>query len=169
MEQSNRSQSMRGGFCAIASGAQILAKRVLLATGVVDKVPLIEGIKQANLAARLRWCPICDGYEAIGREVAILSDAHRGPDHALFLRTYTARVTLFLDGGDDQLSNEARRAMQASGIRLVEESILKIQAAAGARLNVCLSKGEELQFDTLYPLVQRIAGPTGKRIGCPML
>lgn len=146
-----------GGFSAIASGARVLAKRVLLATGVVDKIPPIDGIKQGNLAARLRWCPICDGYEVIGREVGVVSDAHRGPEHALFLRTYTTRVTLLLNGGADQFSTDARRAMQTSSIRLIAEPILRIQAGAGAGLRVSLRNGEELHFDTLYPMLGSVA------------
>lgn len=148
------------GFCAVAADTQVLAQRVLLATGVLDKVPPIEGINEAGVAARLRWCPICDGFEVIGQEVAVLSDASRGPGHASFLRTYTTRVTLIVDNGAEQLSEEARRAIQAAGIRLVDGPILRMQVETGGGLNVHLRNGAELHFDTLYPMLGSAAQDT---------
>lgn len=145
-----------GGFVAVLGDSVVLAKRVLLATGVVDKAPSLEGLKEADLAGRLRWCPICDGFEVRGEDVGVYSDARRGPDHALFLRTYTSRVTLFIDGDIEQLSNDVRRAMQTSGVRVVEEPIARVQAGAGGGLNVQLRSGAELHFHTLYPMLGSI-------------
>ena len=44
----------------------------------------------------IRFCPICDGYEAIDRRVGVLGDIEAGGKKALFLRTYTKDVSLFL-------------------------------------------------------------------------
>ena len=145
----------RGGFVATVGDIVVLAKRVLLATGVLDKVPAIEGLKEADAAGRLRWCPVCDAFEVMGKEVAVCSDASHGPGHAMFLRTYTSRVTLFVHDSLEQLSNDARCAMQTGSVRVVEEPILKIKtgAEAGAGLTIRLRSGTEMYFNTLYPML----------------
>lgn len=146
----------KGGFVAAVGETVVVAKRVLLATGVLDKAPSFEGMKEADMAGRLRWCPICDGFEVMGEDIAIYSDARRGPDHALFLRTYSSRVTLFVDGDIEQLSNDARRAMQSNSIRVVEEPIAIVRAGAGG-LDAQLRNGAELHFHTLYPMLGSVA------------
>lgn len=145
------------GFSAVSSNVHILAKRVLLATGVVDKSPPAGGTDSLDLAMRLRWCPICDAYEAIDQEVAVLSDAQRGPAHALFLRTYTSKVTLLVDSSGGQLSDAARQALQAGRIRVIEEPVREIAAPAGTGVDVHLLNGSTLHFHTLYPMLGSLA------------
>jgi thioredoxin reductase (NADPH) len=53
-----------GGFIAQQSGRDISARTVLLATGLVDESPDIEGIGPDVYGGAVRFCPICDGYEA---------------------------------------------------------------------------------------------------------
>jgi thioredoxin reductase (NADPH) len=67
---------------------------VLLATGVVDRLPALEGVEDAIRAARVRLCPICDAYEATGQRIAVLGDGEHGAREAAFLTTYSADVTL---------------------------------------------------------------------------
>ncbi|MFX8581846.1 hypothetical protein ABTM27_20540, partial [Acinetobacter baumannii] len=89
-----------------ASGP-IRARAVLLATGVVNRRPptIDPHLHDRALAAgHLRYCPICDGYEVTDRAVAVMGTGQHGHDEALFLRSYTARVTLVAASGPHQLS-----------------------------------------------------------------
>lgn len=65
------------------------ARFVLLATGVVDRLPELDGIDAAIRAAKVRMCPICDAYEAIDRKIAVLGDGDLGAREAAFLTTYS--------------------------------------------------------------------------------
>lgn len=67
---------------------------VLLATGVVDRLPALDGVEDAIRAARVRLCPICDAYEATGQRIAVLGDSEHGAREAAFLTTYSPEVTL---------------------------------------------------------------------------
>ncbi len=59
------------GFAAIAEGKTIRAKRVIMATGIVDETPELPGLHEAVYEGALRFCPICDGYE-------VARSTHRG-------------------------------------------------------------------------------------------
>jgi thioredoxin reductase (NADPH) len=150
-------QAAEGDFIAVSGDTRIVAKRVLLATGVVDKVPSVGGMEALSLEMRLRWCPICDAFELIGTEVGVLSDAQHGPGHALFLRTYTPRVTLFVEEGAGELSDAAREGLRAGAVRVIEEPILKVDAEAGSCLDVHLRNGTTMSFDALYPMLGSVA------------
>lgn len=140
-------------FIADVQGQRIAAKTVLLATGVVDKCPDIANIPAATLNGCLRWCPICDGFEVSDQSVALLSTAKAGVAHALFLRTYTPRLTLFVDPESGTLDAVQRGSIEQAGIRLVEDRIEKIHVSGEQQVIVRLNGVTELCFDTLYPML----------------
>ena len=140
-------------FIADVQGQRIAAKTVLLATGVVDKCPDIANIPAATLNGCLRWCPICDGFEVSDQSVALLSTAKSGVAHALFLRTYTPRLTLFVDPESGTLDAVQRGSIEQAGIRLVEDRIEKIHVSGEQQVIVRLNGVTELCFDTLYPML----------------
>ena len=146
-----------GGFIAAEGNTRLFAKHVLLATGVVDVSPPMEGLEEATMSTSLRWCPICDGFEVIDQKIAILSDARNGPGHALFLRTYTADVTLFLDGSTDKISNEARHSLQVAGVQLVDDAVAQIRSRTQVGVSIALRNGDVLNFDVLYPMLGSVA------------
>jgi thioredoxin reductase (NADPH) len=56
-----------GGFTAKFGEHQVQSRFVLLATGIVDESPDLPGIKEAIAKGLIRYCPVCDGYEATDR------------------------------------------------------------------------------------------------------
>ena len=61
-------------FVASCSHGDVDARFVLLATGLVDHCLPIEGEPENCPSEVIRFCPICDGYEAIDRRVGVLGD-----------------------------------------------------------------------------------------------
>lgn len=95
--QPGRVETLRAspqGFRLEGDFARVDALTVLLATGVVDHLPAIEGLPAAILSGRVRMCPICDGYEAIDRRLAVLGEDDLVQREADFLRTYSPDVTI---------------------------------------------------------------------------
>jgi thioredoxin reductase len=84
-----------GGFVLeLGDGARIAARRVVLATGVRDVLPAIDGL--ADLwGRRAHFCPYCDGYEYADRRLAVVGDDPRVGHLATMLRQWTDRVTVF--------------------------------------------------------------------------
>ena len=94
------------GFAARLNGREVRMRAVLLATGVMDHHPDLPGVERAIERALVRICPICDGYEAIDKAVAIIGRDDRGVREAAFLRTYSNRVTLIHVGAAEALTEE---------------------------------------------------------------
>src|ERR1700743_3284758 len=65
-----------------ANGERWYSRFVLLATGVRDHLPSIPGASEAVLRSVLRFCPICDAFEAIDRSIAVLGNGPLGEREA---------------------------------------------------------------------------------------
>src|SRR6476469_271765 len=61
-------------FVATCSDGAVHARFILLATGLVNHCPPIEGQPADCPSQVIRFCPICDGYEAIDRRVGVVGD-----------------------------------------------------------------------------------------------
>ncbi|WP_176598748.1 MULTISPECIES: NAD(P)/FAD-dependent oxidoreductase [Sphingobium] len=109
-------------FLAHVGDEQWQARSVLLATGVVNNPPPISpDIHDAALRqGLLRYCPICDGYEVTDRRVAVIGTGARGTNEAMFLRTYSADITLVSPQGAHDLSDAQRRRLSEAGIALAD-------------------------------------------------
>ena len=72
------------------------ARTVLLATGVTNRrPPMDEDLHDEALARGLiRYCPICDGYEVTDKKVGVIGSDSHGVAEAVFIRSFTADVTL---------------------------------------------------------------------------
>lgn len=143
---------IEGGFEAVAGGNILRAARVILATGVVDQHPDFPGLQDATLAGALRWCPICDGYEMIDRDLAVFGPPKLALGHALFLRTYTRNVALLAMPDRDGLDADGIARIEAAGIELVHEAVIQARALAGGGIEIDFAGGSSRRFDALYPM-----------------
>ena len=147
------------GFLATMGASQVRARTVVLATGVVDRQPSADWLSDAaaaTAAGRLRWCPICDGYEALDQEIGLIASAESGLAHALFLRTYSQRITWIVHPATDVVGTAARDRLAAEGVRLVQTAIAKLTLESES-IVMALADGTELPFDTLYPMLGSVA------------
>src|SRR5678816_3799018 len=83
-------------FIAKFGNKEIVARTVIMATGLVDAAPKLPGTEGGVRAGWLRYCPICDGYEARDKRIGVLGPLKTAGPKALFLRTYSRDVTAFL-------------------------------------------------------------------------
>jgi thioredoxin reductase (NADPH) len=134
------------GLVARLNGREVRARAVVLATGVADRKPPIPGVDDAIERSLVRICPICDGYEATGKAVAVIGDDAMGLREAAFLRTYSDRVTLIHVGeGPPPLPEEAERLGVEMLVGPVEALRLREDRAT------CLTwSGAERSFDHVY-------------------
>jgi thioredoxin reductase (NADPH) len=109
-------------FTAETSFGTVSARAVLLATGVINNRPDMPDDMHDDALARglIRYCPICDGYEVTDLPVAVIGTGERGRREAMFLRGYTARVTLIAPDGAHDLGADDRAELDGAGIRIVD-------------------------------------------------
>src|SRR3954471_20209361 len=97
-----------GGFRAEWGEGSVMARTVLLATGVTNRrPPMDEDLHDAALAKGLiRYCPVCDGYEVTDKKVGVIGSGGRGVAEAVFLRGFSEDVTLIAPDSAHRLSKE---------------------------------------------------------------
>jgi thioredoxin reductase (NADPH) len=144
-------EEARDGFVATAGGKAISAKRVLMATGIIDETPALPGLREAVYEGSLRFCPICDGYEARDQKIAVLGYAETGWRKALFLRTYSRGVTLVCIDDPARAPAECLRELKKANVMLPEECAIDVERSGNDDISVILESGKRLEFDVLYP------------------
>lgn len=147
VEQLRRAQ---GYQLDLADGSSLAAETVILATGVVENEPALPGCEAAVRRGLLRICPICDGYETAGRQVAVLGNSDHAAGEALFIRSYAHEVTLILVGEDARLPPPRRRALVEAGVEVISTPIDHVELETEAVRLVRLRGGETRRFDTVY-------------------
>lgn len=138
-----------------ADGQALRARKVILAMGVHDIEPDIPGI-QRHVGQFLRYCPVCDGYEHTGRQLGILGFGAAVARHALFLETFSNRISVFLHGHDPETLGVYREVLDARGIAWHTPRVVGIMeepdsSPMGYRgTGVCLEDGSEHPLAVLY-------------------
>ncbi len=144
------SRSDDGLFRARLGEAALTARTVLLATGVVENEPRLPDVFDATRRGLIRVCPICDGYEITGKRVGIIGNSDHAAAEALFLRTYTAHLTLMLVGDSDELPPARRQALHELGICVTRAPIEEVRIEDARICALCTLDGALHAFDVLY-------------------
>lgn len=149
------------------------ARSVLLATGVTNRRPDIEDDTHSEALARghLRYCPVCDGYEVSGQNVAVLGSDARAVSEAEFLRSFTDRVTVIWTAGHD-FEVDLRHRLERIGAKIRLGPVKGMRLLASG-LEVATAGGTEV-YDAVYPALgssvhSRLAktlGATATEDGC---
>jgi thioredoxin reductase (NADPH) len=132
------------------SGTQS-AHTVLLATGVTNRRPPMDEDLHDDALARglIRYCPICDGYEVTDKKVGVIGSDSHGVAEAVFLRGYTADVTLIAPHAALKLKPEDQEKLKLAKIDCVDGP-----AQAVAALDKCIvvdTAEGHYTFDSVYP------------------
>lgn len=131
-------------------------RTVLLATGVIDRTLSLPNLYEAVQACLVRYCAICDGYEATDRDIAVIGEGAGGVGEALFLRTWTDRITLLTLDDPLEPGEADRQRLADAGIRIIESPIDAVHAD-GDRVAIVTRDGCVRRFDVAYAALGSIA------------
>ena len=131
------------------AGRAVESKKLLLATGMRDRVPARPGFQELFGRAVL-VCPYCDGWENRDRRLAAYAPANAVADLALALRTWSDDVVCITAG--DQLSDEARTALRRNGVVIHEDDIerLDFDAESDSLRAIVLASGTCIERDVVF-------------------
>ncbi len=140
----------QSGFLAsLAGGEAVMARNVLMATGVVDIEPPLPGLLHAIRTGIVRHCPICDGYEIIGQRVGVIGFGAGALGEAVFLRNWSDDVTLLTLGFPMELGDDDRRRLAEAKVAILEDPITDL-VMDGNRIATFHGQNAEYAFDTVY-------------------
>jgi thioredoxin reductase (NADPH) len=140
-----------GLFTATWGSGCVEARSVLLATGVTNRRPPMEEALHDDALARglIRYCPICDGYEVTDKKVGVIGSDSHGVAEALFIRSYTADVTLIAPDKALKLKPEDQQKLKEAGIDCADGPAEGV--AISSEFIVVDTADGHYTFDSVYP------------------
>ncbi len=139
-----------GLLTATGGSGRATARTVLLATGVANRRPPMDEDLHDDAVARglVRYCPICDGYEVTDKRVGVIGSDSHGVAEALFLRGFTADVTLIAPDKAMSLKPNDHQKLKDAGIACVDGPTQAVATAQDC-ITVDTAEGHHT-FDTIY-------------------
>lgn len=129
---------------------QFVARKILLATGIEDEQPGLPNLRDLIQRGHVRLCPVCDGFEVIGKRVCVLGPSKAAAQKALFLRSFSSDLTVLpIDDGVD-LSEHDRQVLSEASIEVVSSPTVDILEREDELLAV-LQDGRQIEMEVLYP------------------
>ena len=148
-----------------ADGTRLRSRKLLLATGVVDEVPAIPGIEQLY-GHSVHHCPYCDGWEWRDQPIAVYGRGDQAAGLALGLTVWSRDLLLCTDGPDGP-SARMRTRLDAIGIAVREERVLRLEGAGGRLERIVFHGGVSVGRRALFfASGQRQASDLPARLGC---
>ncbi|MCZ7430596.1 NAD(P)/FAD-dependent oxidoreductase [Streptomyces sp. WMMC1477] len=124
---------------ALADGASVRGRRVLVASGLVDELPEVPGLRE-------RWgrdvlhCPYCHGWEVRDQPIGVLASGPLSVHQALLLRQWSEDVTYFAHTMPPPEGEDAEK-LAARGIPVVHGEVASVEVGDGRLTDVRLSDG----------------------------
>jgi thioredoxin reductase len=132
---------------SLATGEQVPARKVLVASGVRDHLPDIPGVAECY-GVSVHHCPYCDGWESRDRTIGVLGAGASVTGLGLSLKTWSDRVVVCSNGR--RLGSRHKRQLAAHGIRVEEGRIARIRHDAGHVTAVMLASGESVACEAMF-------------------
>lgn len=153
-------------FCQ--DGSQYESRMLLLATGIIDHLPAIDGIDELY-GRSVFHCPYCDGWEHRDQALAVYGGGEEGVAFALEVRGWSADLVLCTGG--EPLSDEQAERLSRYGIGVREEQLLRLEGKEGCLEALVFAAGDPLRRQALFflpglgqhsPLPQLLGCQVGK-------
>jgi thioredoxin reductase len=135
-----------GAFVVTLPNEQVRARKVLLAVGVVDEPPAIDGMDR-HWGRSVFQCPYCHGFERKDRAWGVLATTDAIAEWSFLLRGWTKRLVAFTEGA--VLSPDIVSRLAAAGVTIESEPIASL--AGAERLDsVVLRSGRAVPCEALF-------------------
>lgn len=142
------------------------ARRIVLAYGVRDTLPEIEGIERWY-GAGVYHCPDCDGFEVSDQRVAVIGRGRKAAGLALELLLWTDEVTVLTDGAKPRLPPAEKSKLEAEGIEVCEQKIVALVGDDDHLQRITFTEGSDLPVDAVFFAIRtRRSCKLAEALGC---
>ena len=132
----------------LATGEHASSRKLLIATGVADNLPSIDGFRELY-GTSVFHCPYCDGWEVRGQPIAIYGRGERGLGLSLELTAWSRDLVLCTDGPSG-IDADGHERLARNGIAVREEQIVRLEGTNGLLEHVVFEPGERLPRRALF-------------------
>ncbi|MCK8453258.1 NAD(P)/FAD-dependent oxidoreductase [Bacillus safensis] len=147
-------------------GDRFEAKKIILATGLQDILPEIEGIHDVY-GKTLFSCPFCDGWELKDKALALIAENQRALHMAKLLSNWTKDLIVFSNG--HVLAEEDKALLTAHSIQVIDVPIVSIDHDNGQLRSLQLANGETVKREGGFVASEfKQSAPFAEKLGCQM-
>ena len=135
-------------FVKDKEGKKFYSKKLLLATGLRDNIPPLDGIMDFY-GRSVFHCPYCDGWEMNNKKIGVYAKNKNGFELAVSLLTWSNKITLYTDG-KTYLKPLEKEALERKKIKVISERIVKLEGRNGQLENVLLRNNKMEKCDAMF-------------------
>lgn len=135
-------------FVQDENGKKYHSKKLLLATGLMDNIPPLEGVMDFY-GRSVFHCPYCDGWEVSNKNIGIYAKNKNGFELAISLLTWSKKITLYMDG-KNYLKPLEKQALERKKIAIVSDKILKLEGKKGQLENILLHTNKRNKCEAMF-------------------
>lgn len=162
-------QKTQNGFIInTQSGEKFVAKKLILATGIMDIIPGdIKGFSQC-WGVSVIHCPYCHGYEFRNLKTGILSNGENAFHMTSLVNNLTNDITILSTGKAD-FTGEQLAKLDKHNIQIIEKAIGEIEHESGYVRNVIFNDGSKMKFDAIYAAIPfKLHSDIPVNLGCEL-
>lgn len=149
----------------LETGERIESRMLLLATGIVDTLPEIEGFRQF-WGKSIHVCPYCDGWEHRDQPMAVLGSCDLSAGLALELLLWTKELTLCTNG-KLACKGETRTQLTKNEVRVDERTVVRFEGTGTQVERIRFEDGECLECKAVFfSPQQHQRSAIAEKLGC---
>jgi thioredoxin reductase len=124
----------------LEDGRTVAARRLVVATGLVDELPDVPGVRE-------RWgrdvlhCPYCHGWEVRDQTIGVLATGPGSFHQAVLFSQLSADVTVFLHTAPDPTAEQWEQ-LAARGVGVVDGEVTALEVTGDRLSGLRLTTGE---------------------------
>lgn len=156
----------QGGFSVDTENKDTYqARKILLATGLKDRLPDIAGIEQFY-GSSLFPCPFCDGWELRDRPLVVICENERVLHLGKLIWNWSNDLVICTNG-QRFLTDEQKKPFLVNGIEIIEEEIAALEGEDGQLQNIRFTNGKKIKREGGFVAVDlQQAAAFGEALGC---
>lgn len=159
-----RIQRDANGFVVELGERRLHARTVLLATGIIDNQPELPNLREIIRGGHVRLCPVCDGYEVIGKSVGVVGRTRDAVKKALFLSSFTAKLTVLSTDAEAPTAADCEK-LRGLSIECAQDRVVDLKWD-GEQMCVLHESGACTDLEVLYPaLGAKVRSQLAKSLG----
>lgn len=144
-----KAEQSGGGFTiTLKSGDKFVGRKIILATGIVDLMPVIPGFSECWGKSVLH-CPYCHGYEVRNVPTGILGNGDYAFEFASLIANWTKDLKVFTNGMAT-LSFQQKDKLRSRNIPIDERRVTQIVHANGSIRHLVFENGDIERIEALY-------------------
>ncbi|MCQ6274523.1 NAD(P)/FAD-dependent oxidoreductase [Bacillus sp. V3B] len=153
----------------VTNGDTFTGKRVLLATGIMDRIPPFSSLHPC-LGISVYVCPDCDGYEVKGKRTIVIGAGPTGVNMAKTLLYWTKEL-IYINHEKKPINEEDLQTMEANQIEYIEAKVESVLANESQLEGFLLENGQTIKGNHAFVAFggNEVRSQLAKQLGVELL